>query len=76
MILGAILDSEGELDRIPVGPRAYLITYNPNTWPWRGHAYIVEDTVKREVPVIFDPHRLAWKRLREQTDNILVKERG
>ncbi len=72
---GAILNSEGEIDSCPVGPKAYIVTYDPSTWPWSGHAYMVENGEEREVPVIFDPHRSVWRRQQKQSDNILVKER-
>jgi len=65
LMWGAILNSEGALDSCPVGPKAYIIDYDPSTWPWSGHAYTAENGVEKEIPVVFYPYRSIWRSRQE-----------
>jgi excisionase family DNA binding protein len=40
-------------------PAVRLIYYDPQTD--KGHAFVFEEGIEKQIPVVFDPYRLVWK---------------
>jgi len=40
-------------------PAVRLIYYDPQTD--KGYAFVVEEGIERQIPVVFDPYRVVWK---------------
>lgn len=40
-------------------PAVHLIHYDPQTN--EGHAFVVEEGIEKQIPVVFDTYRLVWK---------------